>query len=184
MKKVFIFLLLFSFFFIFIKKSAFATEPRYAVCDLCGYCPPSHPPSNWEKCAQCLYPGITDPYSNQTLLIDPQEKIPPTPYPGRQYTMLGCIRTNLGSFRQEGAAAGVVQVLLNIMFSIIGGVALLFIIYGAFVILTSQNSPERLNYGKQLVYGAIIGVIFSFSAVFIINLLASGVLKIPGFSSP
>lgn len=180
------FLLLFSF-LIFSNKwligySSISAQDRYAACDLCGYCPPNPPPSNWQKCAQCLYPGITNPETRETLRVNPQENIPPTPYPGRQYTMLGCIQTNLGSFRQEGAAASVVQILLKIVFSIVGGIAFLSLLYGAFVIMASQNNPEQLNYGKRIIYGALIGVIFSLSSVFIINLLASGVLKIPGFS--
>lgn len=159
-------------------------SPRFAACDLCGYCKGNSAPSNWGKCAECLY-GITnaDPASNVTLKIDPSTNLPPKATPGKMYTQLGCIGTNLGGFQQEGAAAGVVQTLLNVVFSIVGGLAFLSIIYGSFIILTSQARPERLNYGKRVVYGAVIGVIFSLSAVFLVNLLASGVLKIPGFNS-
>ncbi len=172
------FLLIFSFFFY--NHFVFSRE-RYATCDLCGYCPPNPPPSNWQKCAQCLYPQVTQAESKQTLLINPQTNLPPTPYPGRQYTMLGCIRTNLNSFQQEGAAASVVQILLNIVFSTVGGIAILFIIYGSFIIMTSQDSPERINYGKRLIYGAIVGLIFALSSVFLIRFLSTGVLKIPDF---
>lgn len=178
MRQLIVFFLLFSLFLIF---SSSVISQRYATCDLCGYCPSNPPPSNWQKCAECLYPGVTNPESKQTLLIDPQTNIPPTPYPGRQYTMLGCIKTDLGSFEREGAAVSVVQILLQIVFSAVGGIAFLSLLYGTFIIMTSQDNPERLNYGKRIVYGAIIGVIFSLSSVFIINLLASGVLKIPGF---
>ncbi len=179
MRRFVIFFLLFFSFLIF-PLVVFSQE-RFATCDLCGYCPPNPPPSSWQKCAECLYPGVTDPESKQTIRIDPQTNTPPTPYPGHQYTMLGCIRTDLGSFQQEGAAASVIQRLLQIIFSTIGGFAFLFLLYGSFIIATSQNNPERLNYGKRIIYGAIVGVIFSLSSVFIINLLASGVLKIPGF---
>lgn len=180
MRRFILFFLLFFSLLIFIPSFSLA-EDRYATCDLCGYCPPNRPPSNWEKCAACLYPGVTDPESNQTLLINPETNLPPTPYPGRQYTMLGCIKTDLGSFQQEGAAVSVIQALLWVIFSVVGGIAFLSLIYGAFVITTSQNNPEKLNYGKRIVYGAIIGVIFSLFSVFIVNLLASRVLKIPGF---
>jgi len=178
MKKILFFLLVFFSF----TRIVFS-ENGVANCDLCGYCPPNPPPSTWEKCQKCIYPNASSDYtSGETLKISgSDEGAPPTPFPGHQYTMLGCIGTNLSSFRQEGAAAGVVQTLLNIVFSMVGGVAFLFLIYGSFIIITSQASPERLNYGKKIIAGAIVGAIFSISSVFLINLLASGVLKIPGF---
>jgi hypothetical protein len=178
---------LYNLFFIFLfffplVIPTFAQE-RYATCDQCGYCPPSPPPGNWVKCVQCLYEGIDpNPASRRTLLIDPNSNLPPTPIPGRAYTMIGCVRTNLGSFQQEGAAASIVQVFLDLIFKIIGGVALLYLLYGASIIMTSQANPERINYGKRVVMGAIIGVIFSVTAVFLVNFIASGVLRIPGFT--
>ncbi len=177
-------------FFLFVGAFSVSAETpthpvRFAACDLCGYCPPNPPPQKWLNCKRCLYPGARDdPGSGDTLKIsDPTINIPPTPVPGKQYTMLGCVGTNLGGFQQEGAAASVVQTLLNIVFSIVGGLAFLSLIYGSFIVMTSQSNPERLNYGKRVVYGAIIGVVFSLSSVFLVNLIGSGILKIPGFGS-
>lgn len=179
-KTLFHLFFIFLFFFSLVIPT-FANE-RYATCDQCGYCPPNPPPGNWVKCAQCLYEGIDpNPENKQTLLIDPNTNLPPTPIPGRAYTMIGCVRTNLGSFQQEGAAASIVQVFLDLIFKIIGGVALIYLLYGGSIIMTSQANPERINYGKRVVMGAIIGVVFSISAVFLVNFIASGILKIPGF---
>ncbi len=191
MKRFFFVLILIFFFFLFINKQFNLTlaQNRYATCDQCGFCPvnltppvaPS-PPSNWPQCVQCLYPNAsTDPNALDTLKIDPNTNLPPTPFPGVVYTMIGCVQTNLGSFQREGAAASVVQVLLDLLFKIIGGIALVYFIYGLFVIMTSQANPERLNYGKRIAFGAIVGLIFSLSSVFLVNLLANGILKIPGF---
>lgn len=184
MKHVFLFLVLFI--LLFSAQQALAISPtpanRYAACDLCGYCPPDSPPSNWKSCKECLYPDITsdDPLSKNTLKIDPLTNVGPTIAVGRQYTMIGCIQTDLG-FTKEGAASSVTQTLLNIIFGVVGGVAFLYLIYGSFIILTSQSNPERLNYGKRLVFGAIIGVIFTLASVFIVNFITSGILRIPGF---
>lgn len=174
------FLLIIFIFFAFTVFAPVGLAQRFASCDLCGYCPPSQPPSSWEKCRDCIYPDASsDPTTKETLKVNDLNNIAPTPYPGRQYTMIGCIKT--GGFSSPGAAGGVVQILLNIIFSIVGGIALLYLIYGSFVILTSQAEPERLNYGKRLVYGAIVGVIFTLTSVFIVNFVTSGILKIPGF---
>lgn len=159
------------------------SQTRYATCDLCGYCPPNQPPSNWENCHNCLYESASsDPASYETLTINDLDNLPPTPMPGRWYTMIGCINTDLGSFQQEGAAGSVVQTLLNLIFSVAGLIALIYFIYGSYLVLTSQADPEKLGEGRRVISGAIIGLIFSLLSVFIINLLASGVLKIPGFS--
>lgn len=184
MKKGFLILFFFLVFF-WVPVYAQSPTPRYVACDLCGYCPPNPPPTSWETCRKCIYPSASaDPQTKDTLkVVDTVTNNPPTPFPGRQYTTLGCVGTNLGGFQQEGAAASVVQIILNIIFSLVGGITLISLLYGAFIIMTSQNNPERLNFGKRVVYGAIIGVIFTVSSVFIINLLASGILKIPGFDS-
>jgi hypothetical protein len=115
-----------------------------------------------------------------TLVVDPATNTPIAPAAGRQYTFLGCLTTGAGSF-QEGGAGNVVQSLLKIIFSIVGGVAFLYLIFGAFVIISSQNEPERLNYGRRVVYGAITGLIFALTSVLLVNLIAGQVLKIPGF---
>lgn len=158
-----------------------AQEGRFAACDLCGYCQNDTPPSNWKSCKDCLYPNITstNPLDKKTLEIDPLTNVGPPAASGRQYTMIGCIKTDVG-FTKEGAASSVTQILLNIIFSIVGGIAFLYLIYGAFIILTSQTNPERLDYGKRLVFGAIVGVVFTLASVFIVNLLTSGILRIPG----
>lgn len=97
--------------------------------------------------------------------------------------MIGCLSTDINDFTGEGAAANIVNFLLNkLVFPLAGGIALLFLIYGAFLLLTSQSEPEKLNQGKRVVMGSIIGIIFVLFTVFIVNIIA-GVLKIPGFSA-
>jgi hypothetical protein len=163
---------------------------RYATCDVCGYCINSQnpadwpePPGSWAKCRACLYENASeDPKSGDTLVVDPETNIPPQPHPGRHYTVFGCIKTNIGDFTQTGAASSLVQVLLNIIFYIAGGVALMYIIYGSILIMTSQADSERLAHGKRVVTGSIIGLVLALFSVFIVNLIASGILHLPGFS--
>jgi len=156
-------------------------QTRYAACDLCGFCPPNPAPQSWPSCQKCLYPNISsDPLTMESLIIDPETNLAPSPASGKQYTFLGCLGGS-GGFTSEGAAGEVVQSLMNIVFSISGGIAFLYLLYGSFVIATSQANPEKLNYGKRVVYGAITGLIFTLGSVFIVKFVASGVLKIPGF---
>lgn len=174
----------FLIFFVFFLAAGFfvhqsLAQTRYAACDQCGYCPPNPPPNSWPSCQECLYPSINpDPNAKESLIINPQTNLPTALVIGHQFTFLGCISTGAGSLSQE---KGVVQVLLKTVFSIVGGIAFLYLLYGAFVLATSQDDPEKLNYGKRLVSGAIIGLIFSLTSVLLVNFLASQVLKIPGF---
>ncbi len=129
-----------------------------------------------------MYPDVSDdPSSLESLSIDNEYNLPPTPYPGRQYTFLGCLGGGSGGFTEEGSASGVVQSVLNIIFSASGGIAFLYLLYGSFIIATSQADPERLNYGRRLVNGAIVGLVFTLGSVLLVNFIASGVLKVPGF---
>jgi hypothetical protein len=155
-----------------------------ATCDQCGYCQGAAAPSTWEQCRDCLYPNIhSAATANETLKLDTAEKpfedIVPTTVPGNYYTGIGCIKS--GGFTKTGSAGAVAQVILNLIFSMAGGIAFLYILFGAFQVATSQNNPEKLNYGKRLIIGSVVGLIISLSAVFLVNLIGNQILKIPGF---
>src|SRR3989344_9395576 len=100
---------------------------RFAACDLCGYCPPDKLPSTWEKCRQCLYPNANPtPTIGDTLRItDPSSNSGPTTYPGKAFTGIGCIKT---------APSENTKTFLDIIFSITGAIAFLYLLYGAFII--------------------------------------------------
>jgi hypothetical protein len=171
---------------------------RLAECDACGYCLQRQAPGNWGKCAQCLYPLVNpaDPTSNQTLEIKYPFNTPPTdetekfeqgrqvtPAPGKYYTQLGCINTSLSSFSDPAASGGVLNFLLNrFIFPIAGALAFIFIVYGSFLLVTAQGSSEQIARGRLILTGAIIGLIFTLSAVLLIQIIANNILKIPGFT--
>lgn len=150
-------------------------------------------PSDWGSCVTCLYPGL---YTQGSQLIPSNDcktvrmkddNTPENPVkPGRQFTMLGCITsgTSVGFDNKDGDVGGAssfVQALLNVIFSLSGGLAFLYLMYGGFIILTSQADPEKLNYGRRLVTGSIVGLVFTVGSVFMVNLIGSGILHIPGF---
>lgn len=184
---------------------------RYATCDACGLCPiitnnngnitdPSGsctipvtpaPPGNWKQCIRCLYPSlyptnaVPEPADCYSLKINPLSHKAPTVVPGRQYTAIGCI-TSEGGFQnnRNSGAASFTQALFDlIVFRMIGGIALLYFMYGAFLIITSQSDPEKLNHGKRVLYGSIIGLVFVLTSVLLVNIIGSNILKIPGFIS-
>ena len=211
MRRIFLSLVVLMLFGLISFKASFAAAitptpmPRFATCDACGLCivggvcsvnltptpgQQSQVPGDWKNCVKCLYPDLYPQASNpnpsrcDTLLIDATTNLPKNPTTaGRQFTMLGCIKsgTSLGFNNQTGASS-FVQKLLDVIFSLAGSIAFLYLMYGGFIVLTSQADPERLNYGKRLIYGAITGLIITISSVFIVNLIGSGILHIPGFT--
>jgi len=185
-----------------LSHSSFAATKRYATCDACGLCPTvvngTNPsctvatvPGDWKSCAKCVYPtrypanSNPDPTNCDTLLIDETTNLAKYPATaGRQFTLFGCIKTDAGiGFSGSKGAPSFVQAMLNVVFSLAGGAAFLYLMYGGFIVLTSRADPERLNYGKRLIYGSIIGLLFTLGSVFIVNLIGSGILHIPGMTT-
>lgn len=64
---------------------------------------------------------------------------------------------------------------------LIGGIALLAIIYGGYLILSSQGEPRKIQDGKQYIFYAIIGMFMAFAGFAIYGIIGGDVLKIPGF---
>ncbi len=191
-----IFLLFFISVLLFAPSSASAQ--RVAECDSCGYCKGRPVPENWNSCALCLYPNIVDKNtqasSDITLRIvtnpapDPNNpnniihNRPPQPAEGKYYTQLGCIDTGFNSFRDASAAGGVLNFILNnLMFPIVGTLAFVVIIYGAFILATAQGDQFKIAQGKRMITSAIVGVLFTFGVVLIVNIIGSDILRIPGF---
>lgn len=155
-------------------------------------------PGNWAACVRCLYPTLYPtsaplpvPDDCKTVKIDPNTAEPSTvpapitPIPGRQYTMLGCLTTEGNVFQNTAAtgASSFVQAIFDfLIFRVVGGIAFLYLMYGAFIMMTSQADPEKLNYGRRVLIGAIVGLLFSLGSVLIVNIIGSGILRIPGFS--
>ncbi len=65
--------------------------------------------------------------------------------------------------------------------SLIGGVALLFIIWGGYTILSSQGNPSALAKGKSYIYYSIVGLVLAASGFAVYQLVARNILKLPGF---
>lgn len=89
-----------------------------------------------------------------------------------QQTDLGCIPTDPFAF--VGSVYG-------IGLGLIGGVAILFLIYGGYLIMVSQGNPDKLNNGKSYIYYAIAGLVLAVFGFVFLQLIAVDILRIPGF---
>jgi len=88
-------------------------------------------------------------------------------------TDLGCLPTEPGPFAAKFYGVGL---------SMVGGLSLLFILYGAYLILTSQGDFQKLQNGKSYIFYAVLGLILVVFGVFFLKVIAVDILKIPGFN--
>jgi hypothetical protein len=88
------------------------------------------------------------------------------------YTDFGCIPND---------PIGFVERFYGIGLSLIGMVAVLYLILGGYFILTSQGSPDKLQKGREYILYSILGLLLAvFGFVFV--QIITGVLQIPGFN--
>lgn len=92
----------------------------------------------------------------------------------------GVLKTDLGDI--SCSPTGFASSLYGIGLSFIGVVALLFIVYGGFLILTSQGSQDQLRRGKSYITYSIVGVVLAIAGYALYQILAIDVIKIPGFT--
>ena len=66
--------------------------------------------------------------------------------------------------------------------SLIGGIGIIFIIYGGFILVTSAGDPSRVRMGKEYITYAIVGLLLAIFTMVILQVIGADILKIPGFS--
>lgn len=78
---------------------------------------------------------------------------------------------------------GFVKKFYSIGLGLIGGVSLLFIIYGGYLMMTSSGNPEQLAKGKSRILYAVVGLLLGIFGYIFVQILAGEILRIPGFGS-
>ncbi len=89
------------------------------------------------------------------------------------WTAVGCIPTDHTS---------IIQVFIKLGLVTGGGVALLIILAGSFMLSVSQGDPKKTSEAKEMITSAIIGLIFIIFSVSILQLIGVQILQIPGFA--
>ncbi len=72
--------------------------------------------------------------------------------------------------------------LLPYIFGISGTVSFFIIIYGFILMATASGDPKALAGAQETITSAIVGLLVSIFAIFLLRLIAVGILKIPGLS--
>lgn len=86
-------------------------------------------------------------------------------------TALGCIPVDMGDFMTW---------LLPFLFRIAGGISFLLMVYGFILITLSKGDPKKVQGAKETITSAITGLLLSIFGLFILRLIVTGILKLPG----
>ena len=87
-------------------------------------------------------------------------------------TDLGCIPNDPIGFAAKFYGIGL---------GMIGGVALIFIICGGYLFISSGGNPQQIQKAKIYLFYAIIGLVMAILGFVIIQIVFVNILKIPGF---
>lgn len=114
----------------------------------------------WKICSQVI--GFPDQYKKCEQCVN-QAGV---------WTAIGCIPTDTES---------ILQVMIRVGLLMGGGIALLIILAGAFILSISQGDPKKTSEAKDMITSALIGLIFIIFSVSILQFIGVQILKIPEF---
>lgn len=88
------------------------------------------------------------------------------------WTAVGCIPSNPES---------VITTVISIGLAAGGGIVLIMILVGSFMLSVSQGDPNKTKEAKEIITSAIIGLLFVIFSVTILQFIGVSILRIPGF---
>jgi len=86
---------------------------------------------------------------------------------------IGCINVS--------SLSGFTGWLLTWGIGVAGGIALLLILYSAFLITTSAGDPKKLQAGQEQLTSAVTGLVLVIFSIFILKVIGVDIFKLPGF---
>lgn len=92
--------------------------------------------------------------------------------PKHAWTQAGCVSTETGGF---------MQTVINFVLPIAAGLAFLAILWGGFMIVTSQGDMLRVASGRNIIIGAIVALLLVLFSTFLLRLVGFDILGLPGF---
>lgn len=93
---------------------------------------------------------------------------------GGAWTALGCVG-------EGGDPSNFITKFLNLGIGVGGGLAFLIILVAGFQTMTSTGNPEKLHAAKELLGGAISGLLLIIFSIFILKIIGVDILGIPTF---
>lgn len=92
---------------------------------------------------------------------------------GLEIEGLGCVPTNPAGFAAKFYSVGL---------GLIGGIAVLFLMYGGYLLTVSSGDVAKVSNGRSYIMYAIIGLLFAVFGYVFIQVVIVNILHVPGFS--
>lgn len=137
---------------LFLLPLLFPTTAAAAELEAFSYCNQIADATERSKCQSCV---ILDENGQTNTL----------------YTAFGCLRID-----SQGLVSDLVQVLLGVG----GGVALLTILFAAFILSVSRGDVKQVDTAKELITAATTGIFFMIFSAIILQFIGVDILRIPG----
>lgn len=97
---------------------------------------------------------------------------------GGLWTAFGCV-----PYGKDGNFSSIIRAVLQLGLGIGGGVVVLMVLAGGFILSTSQGDPNRVKEAKEMVTSAVMGLVFVIFSITILRFIGIQILQIPGFGS-
>lgn len=137
-----------------------------AQCSACPGCPEAIRPT-------LAFIPETKPLCDQ-LDINYRDKCTQCVSDGKHmWTAIGCIPTDFTAIIRD--------YIFKTGVGIAGGIAFLYFLYGAFIVLTSAGNPEKIEEAKQIITSSLAGLLLIIFSVFLLGVIGVDVLGLPGF---
>jgi len=135
---------------------------KFCPSTACTTFDPQQNPAGFELCNQIPDSETTAKQACRNCVAD-QDKV---------WTAVGCISKE---------PKVIIAQFITIGLGIGGGVALIMIIAGGFMLTISQGNPQKTNEAKEMITSAIIGLLFVIFSVVILQFIGVTIFRIPGF---
>ncbi len=159
-----------------ICSSSFVIADRCSTTDrsTCDAEPPPEDSGNQQYQPFKLCTQIRDATQRAKCETCTGEASDPTGNPQGVWTAIGCISTKpenmMAHFIRLGVGMG-------------GGISLLMVLIGGFLLTTSQGNPKQQDQAKEMVTSAVIGLLFVLFSVVLLQFIGVTILQIPGFGA-
>lgn len=90
------------------------------------------------------------------------------------------ISTDFGCFPND--PIGFVQKFYGVGLSFVAMIALLALIYGGYIVMTSRGDPARVRDGKSYIFYAVAGLMLAIFGFVFIQVVMVDILHVPGFN--
>ena len=97
------------------------------------------------------------------------------------WTAVGCIPVRSPSGDATSSVTVMIRSFITIGLGLAGGVVVLMVLAGSFLLSTSQGDLKRVEEGKNLISSAVIGLLFVIFSVTILRFIGVDILQLPGF---